>query len=196
MSSGPFALPVTAAWRHQDARDGFEVVFLLGEHGGYRLDGHTTAVEDGVAWSVGYGVVVDERCATRSAHVVARSAAGVHEVHLEADGAGAWSVDGEPAPELAGCLDVDLESCVVTNALPVHRLRLATGESADAPAAFVRAPGLTVERLEQRYRRLGDDPGGDTRYAYAAPRFGYVGELTYEAGGLLLDYPGIATRVL
>lgn len=196
MSSGSGALPATAAWRHQDARDGFEVVFLLEEQGGYRLDGHTTGVADGVAWSVGYRVVVDERWVTRSAHVVARSAAGVHEVHLEADGAGGWSVDGEPAPELAGCLDVDLESCVVTNALPVHRLRLGAGEAADAPAAFVRAPDLAVERLEQRYRRLVDDAGGGARYAYAAPRFGYAGELTYDATGLLLDYPGIATRVL
>jgi hypothetical protein len=195
MSSGHTSLPAAAAWRHQGARDGFEVVFAHAEPGGYRFDGHTTAVEGGEAWSVGYSVVVDERWSTRSAHVVARSVAGLREVTLAADGDGAWLVDGEPAPELAGCLDVDLESCVVTNALPVRRLRLRVGEASDAPAAFVRAPGLTVERLEQRYRRLPDDPTGDARYAYAAPRFGYTGELRYEAVGLLLDYPGLATRI-
>ena len=73
---------------------------------------------------------------------------------------------------------------------------LRPGEAADAPAAFVRVGGLTVERLEQRYRRLGDESGGEARYAYEAPRFGYEGSRHPEAGGLLLDYPGIATRVL
>lgn len=195
MSSAHATLPAAAAWRHVDARDGFEVVFPRREVGGYRLDGQTTAVEDGAVWSVGYSVAVDERWITRSAHVVARSVAGLHEVHLEADGDGGWLVDWDPAPELAGCLDVDLESCVMTNALPVHRLRLRPGEAADAPAAFVRVGGLAVERLEQRYRRLGDESGGGGRFAYEAPRFGYEGELTYDGAGLLLDYPGIATRV-
>jgi uncharacterized protein len=47
-------LPPTAAWRHVDAREGFEVAFLQTGDGGYRLDGCTTAVEDGQAWLVGY----------------------------------------------------------------------------------------------------------------------------------------------
>lgn len=39
-----FAIPPQfAAWRHRDARDGFEVVFLHADDDGYRLDGHTAA---------------------------------------------------------------------------------------------------------------------------------------------------------
>jgi hypothetical protein len=37
----------------------------------------------------------------------------------------------------------------MTNALPVHRIALPAGAPADAPAAYVRAAGLAVERLEQ-----------------------------------------------
>src|SRR3954453_15836540 len=44
---------------------------------------------------------------------------------------------GRAPPPLDACLDVDLESSAMTNALPVHRLNLATGERAQAPAAYV-----------------------------------------------------------
>jgi uncharacterized protein len=187
-------LPLTAAWRHVEARDGFEVVFLRRETDGYRLDGHSTAVEDGEAWSIGYTLALDSSWATRSAHVVGRSAAGAHEVRLEGDGAGAWRVDGTPAPHIAGCLDVDLEGSVFTNALPVRRLQLERGERAEAPAAYVRVLDLRVERLEQRYARIQDD-GGRSRYDYEAPAFHYKDELVYDEFGLVLSYPGIAVRV-
>jgi uncharacterized protein len=186
--------PPSAAWRHRDARNGFEVVFLRTDGQGHHLEGHTAATEDGDAWAVHYAVTVDAAWRTRTAHVLGWSVRGRRELRLETDGQGAWRVDGTPAPELAGCLDVDLESSVVTNTLPVHRLRLEVGEEAAAPAAFVRALDLRVERLEQRYVRVGDEAGRQV-YAYAAPRFGYAGRLAYDADGLLLDYPGIAERM-
>jgi hypothetical protein len=62
------------------------------------------------------------------------------------------------------------------------------------PAAYVRAPGHEIERLEQTYVRLaGDDEG--VRFEYRAPRFGYDDELEFAADGLITEYPGIATRV-
>jgi uncharacterized protein len=187
-------LPPTAAWRHVEARDGFEVVFLHRETDGYRLEGHSTAVEDGEAWSIGYTLALDSSWATRSAHIVGRSAAGAHEVRLEGDGAGAWRVDGTAAPHIAGCLDVDLEASAFTNALPVRRLGLEVGRSAEAPAAYVRALGLSVERLEQHYARLPDD-GEHSRYDYSSPAFDYRDELIYDEFGLVLSYPGLAVRV-
>jgi hypothetical protein len=151
-------------------------------------------VEEGQAWAVAYVVEVDGGWATRRARVTGHSPAGRFERTLEADASGAWRVDGAPAPELDGCLDVDLEASACTNALPVHRLRLGVGAAADAPAAYVRAADLAVERLEQRYEQLPDE-GAGRRFAYAAPRFGYADRLTYDAHGLVLDYPGLATRV-
>jgi hypothetical protein len=125
--------------------------------------------------------------------VTGRSTAGVREVVLRSDGAGAWQVDGQRAPDLDACLDVDLESSALTNAFPARRLGLAVGERAEAPAAYVRAVDLGVERLEQSYVRLDDAAQGE-RYRYNAPRFDFECELVYDASGLLLDYPGIATR--
>ena len=191
MSFNP--LPSFAAWRHREARAGFEVLFVRSMPAGYRFEGHTSAVEGGEAWAVRYAIDVGEDWATKSARVVGSSARGRCEVRLDADGVGGWVVDGTPAPGLHGCLDVDLESSSFTNALPIHRMRLDVGQAAKAPAVYLGAVGLGVERLEQRYRRLDDD-GSRQRYDYSAPRFHYAGELTYDSQGLLLDYPGIAER--
>ena len=190
----PFREPTTsAAWQHVDARCGFEVVIVHPGERGYRLEGTTTAVEADEAWAVGYAIVVDERWQTVTAEVSGRSADGARDLVMRTDGRGRWQVDGRHLPELDGCMDVDLESSAFTNALPVHRLRLAVGDEAAAPAAYVRAADLGVERLEQRYRRLADSSGRQ-RYHYSAPGFGFECELVYDASGLVLDYPGIATR--
>jgi hypothetical protein len=190
----PFvSLPATAAWQHQDARSGFEVVFFQPLAGGWRIGGCTTAVEDGATWIVGYEIVLDAAWTTRSAHISGRSASGARSAALEADGAGRWRVDGTRAPHLDGCLDVDLESSALTNALPVHRMELGAGHRAAAPAAYVRALDLTVERLEQTYLRLPDD-GPHQGYHYAAPVFDFACQLVYDESGLLLGYPGIAVR--
>jgi hypothetical protein len=52
---------------------------------------------------------------------------------------------------------------------------------------------LTVERLEQTYRRLPSDDGLQ-RYDYRAPVFDFESRRVYDEAGLLLDYPGIASR--
>ncbi len=170
------------------------MVFLSQEPDGYRIEGHATAVEEGEAWGIRYTVTLDTTWTTRVAQVVGRSLLGFHEVRLERDGSGEWLVDGRPAPALAGCLDVDLEASAVTNAFPVHRLALDVGERAEAPAAYVRALDLSVERLEQSYARLPDE-GVNQRYDYSSPRFDYRNELVYDEFGLVLDYPDLAVRV-
>jgi hypothetical protein len=186
--------PVTAAWRHLDARDGFEVLFARRAVDGSLLEGHSTALEDGKVWSVHYALEVDVTWKTRSAYVACSSANGTHDVRIQGDGAGGWTVDGVSAPELAGCLDVDLEASACTNALPVRRLGLDVGERADAPAVYVRAPSLAVERLEQSYVRMADEDGL-RQYDYAAPRFEFQARLVFDEHGLVLDYPGIAVRM-
>ena len=188
------ARPMSAAWQHRDARAGFEVAFMHWDGAGCRVEGTTTAVEDGEAWIVRYSMGLDSEWRARSARVVGRSAGGMRQVGLEGDGAGRWWIDGREAPELDGCLDVDLESSALTNAFPVRRLGIETGGRAEAPAVYVRAADLAIERLEQRYARLDDGEHGQ-RYAYSAPRFAFECELSYDAHGLVLEYPGIAVRV-
>jgi hypothetical protein len=186
--------PGQAGWRHQGARSGFEVVFFAARDPGWLIQGCTTAKEDGALWAVEYAIELDAAGATRHARINGRSAAGARSATLEADGAGHWLVNGAHTPQLDGCLDVDLESSAMTNALPVRRLALAVAARAAAPAAYVRAADLAVTRLDQTYLRLpGEDPGQS--YDYRAPAFDFECRLSYDRYGLVLDYPGIAVRV-
>lgn len=187
------ALPPAAAWQHLDSRVGFEVAYLQAAKGVYRLHGGTAALEHGQPWMVAYDISCDGEWRTRWARITGTSAAGTRSVVLETDGRGGWQINGSPAPALARCLDVDLESSALTNTLPVHRLALTPGETRAAPAAYVRAAGMTVHRLEQTYRR-DDDDGRRQRYYYTAPAFDYAAHLVYDEAGLVLDYPGIARR--
>jgi len=186
------SLPPFAAWRHVEARDGFEVVYPEARpDGGVRFTGATTAVEDGLPFAFAYAIDLDAAWRTRGAQLTTRTRDGVTELRLEADGAGRWWADGVERPELEGCLDVDLEASAMTNAFPHLRLGLRPGEAEDAPAAYVRAQDCALERLEQRYERL-PAPG---RYRYTAPAFSFEAELAYDEHGLVVSYPGLAERV-
>lgn len=83
--------PPSAAWRHEHARRGFEVVYFQAADDGWRADGCTTAVEDGDTWVVTYAIELGETWTTRSAYITGRSAAGLRALALETDGAGHWS---------------------------------------------------------------------------------------------------------
>lgn len=187
------APPPTAAWQHQGARSGFEVAYFGRLDDGWHIEGCTTAIENHQSWVVDYAIRLDETWTTRGAHISGRSAAGSRSSVLQTDGAGHWLVDGEPAPSLDGCLDVDLESSAMTNALPVHRMCLAIGDKSSCPAAYIRAVDLAVERLEQTYVRIPDDTAHQ-RYEYTAPAFGFACRLAYDESGLVLEYPAIAVR--
>jgi hypothetical protein len=112
---------------------------------------------------------------------------------VEADGEGHWWIDHVEAPDLDGCLDIDLESSAMTNAFPIRRLGLALGEQSGAPACYFRVDTATIDRLEQSYRRI-EDAGDHQHYAYEAPAFDFQCHLIYDRAGLVVDYPGIAGR--
>jgi hypothetical protein len=119
--------------------------------------------------------------------------AGERTVLIEPIAPARWAVNGTHAPELDGCVDVDFESSAVTNTIPVHRERFTTGEPVELPAAFVRATDLRVERMEQRYTLIGENDGILT-FDYVSTTFEFGCKLTFDASGLILDYPGIAIR--
>ncbi len=191
----PFsAWPSFAAWEHQGARRGFEVAFLRAGPEGLQVVGHTSAVEDDVAWSIRYRLELDadERC--RRASIEVDAASGTARRELESDGAGRWTVDGSHVAALDGLLDLDLACSVLTNAFAVRRLALDVDQAADAPAVYVCAPDLHVDRIEQRYGRLADD-GDVLRFTYDAPSLDVHITTRHDGAGLVLDYPGLAIRV-
>lgn len=185
--------PGGASWTHRGARVGFEIAFFEALRTGHRLTGHTSVREPSALWSVGYDVRVDHSWRTVGVEATNLSAAGRNELTLTCDAKGWWAANGERRPELDGCMDVDFESSAVTNTLPLHRLDFIERVGVDVPAAFVRADDLRVERLEQRYTLIGAD-SEQIVFHYESSTFEFECELRYDRSGLVIEYPGIASR--
>lgn len=153
------------------------------------LDGLVIAVVEGSPLRVAYTVTCDAQWRTR--HVVVQLLATSRTLTLVADGAGSWHDGaGQPLPALDGCVDVDITITPATNTLPIRRLGLAPNQSSDIRVVYVGAPTLTLEPGEQRYTARS------TRsYHFAALGSNFQADLTLDADGLVVDYPGLFERV-
>ena len=89
-----------------------------------------------------------------------------------------WSGTERP-PEYSDCVDVDLSFTPATNTLPIRRLGLEIGEEAEIPVVWLVWPELSVQRVLQRYTRLGED-----RYRYTQDEF--EAELAVDRQGLVI----------
>jgi hypothetical protein len=199
MRSVPYSLqlPASAAWSHHDSRIGFEAVAIDQSADGWTLSGSTTAIEDGLTWHVAYRIEIDRRSVTRNARIRTQSGHQCQRTLLEHDGSGRWSIDTQAAPQLDGCLDVDLESSALTNAFPVRRFIAEGRWGVEAvPVAYVRVHSPHIERLEQQYQRLPDTCNTAFTFDYRAPIFDFSCHITYDTAGLVTNYPTIAVRSL
>jgi hypothetical protein len=110
---------------------------------------------------------------------------------LRSDGAGHWrDGEGTSLPQFDGCLDIDISATPFTNTLPIRRLRLEPGQVEPIRVLFIHVPTLETEPWDQRYTGLAVD---SVRYESVDSDF--VRELTIDADGLVVDYPGLFTRV-
>lgn len=176
---------ITALWRRLDTPGHDACEFVQGPQG-WALRGMAVFLEGGEVCRLAYEVETDPAFRTRSAHVAGML--GAREIHLRihVDARGRWALNDvvQPAPE--GCIDVDLGFTPATNFLPLRRLALTVGEAAQAPAAYLAFPALTLDRLSQRYARVSP-----ASYEYEAPDVGYRGVLECAVEGLVLHYPGL-----
>ncbi|ELZ32797.1 hypothetical protein C474_05975 [Halogeometricum pallidum JCM 14848] len=169
---------------------------------GLRADGLVVAVDEGGdAARVRYRIRTDAEFGTETVRVDrldvddGDDAAVSESLSLVAD-RGSWTVDGEPTPELDGCVDVDIAVTPLTNTLPIRRLGLAPGESETIDAVYLDPRTLGVSRAEQRYTRLAPDEGADEdRYRYESLETGFAATLTVDAAGVVRDYPDLFRRV-
>src|SRR3989442_276922 len=92
---------------------------------------------------------------------------------------------------LDGALDVDLTATPFTNTLPIRRLGLAAGRTAEILTVYVRVPELSVEADRQRYTCL--EPM--RRYRFESVDGDFTRDLEEDAHGLVVVYPGLFRRV-
>jgi hypothetical protein len=123
------------------------------------------------------------------------------DLWLATDGSARWGeMNGAHRPDLDGCYDLDLPCTPFTRSLPIRRLPLHVGDTADITVAVVDVETLGVVPQRQRYTRLdthrwafsrldeggdhdeGGDDGGDGPTAAAV-------EFDVDPFGLAVDLP-------
>lgn len=170
---------------------------VLGERR-MRATGAVVSTADGSepAYSATYSLATGEGGEVSRTSVRAVNAAGERQVTLNRSEEGIWLVDygqGAKRTDFDGAVDVDISACVLFNAIPVRRLRLHQhGGEHILPVVYVRLPELSVHVVRQTYR-ASPVSGGPPVVSFQQDDF--TADLTVDADGLVVDYPGLARRV-
>jgi hypothetical protein len=161
-------------------------------------DGLVLLYRDGRALRCHYRLSADAGWRTCALDLVVQTAGPEPRetaLKLTGDGEGRWQVDGAPAPELDGCLDLDIQVTPFTNTLSIRRLDLAAGEIADIRAVYLPLPDLVPVPAEQSYaclRPLGLSGG---LFRYESRSSGFTADLPVDSGGFVVDYPDSFRRI-
>jgi hypothetical protein len=164
---------------------GSEYCCLAEVETGWTLSGTALLAHEGQPVRAMYQIECDLAWRTRQVIIEVEMGPSKQRLHLAVDEEQRWRLDGRELPELAGCLDVDLGFSPSTNTLPIRRLDLSIGSSAEVTAVWVRFPSFKIELLPQRYTRLAE-----SRYRYESKGGAFVAELEVDEVGLVVHYPG------
>lgn len=163
---------------------------------------------DPLPYALEWALETSEPWVTRRLTVWVQGEDWSRSLHLTHDGGGDWRYDvqltgsvdlpdpGGDTGSLAGALDCDLGRCPLTNTMPVlrHRLHEDPG-SRDLLMAWVSVPDLRVVPMRQRYEHLDAADPSAPRVRYADVDGTFTADLTLDADGFVVDYPGLARRV-
>ena len=180
-------------WRAWDG-PGLGHLRLAVRDSGAVADGVVLGVADGRPFRLAYEVRCDAHWRVRYARV------GVPgeppRVELLSDGEGSWTgPDGRALPHLEGCGYVDVSETPFTNTLPIRRLGLSPGESAEIAVAYLDGIELQPWPEPQRYTCI-EKREGSGLYRFLSLDGGFTADLPVDDDGLVVDYPGLFKRAL
>jgi hypothetical protein len=177
-------------WRwiwQPDLGEGAELFAFRTVPGGCEARGQVAATLDGAPLEAGYMIEADIAWRTRRVLVELKGGASLE---IRSDGDGHWRrADNTPLPELDGCIDPDISVTPFTNTLPIRRLGLGIGDAAEIGVAYILVPELSLRAAPQRYTRLGD-----RLWRFESLDSGFTADLTVDAEGFVVDYPGLFRR--
>jgi hypothetical protein len=129
----------------------------------------------------------------RTRRVEARVTGNDRRIALLGDGQGHWTDDlSNAVTHLDGAIDVDLPLTPFTNTLPIRRLDLGAGQSADLDVVYNLLPQFTIVTDPQRYVCI--EPL--RRYRYESRDSDFVRDIEVDVDGLFVEYPGLFRRLL
>ncbi len=170
-------------WRRLD-KSGHEFARLFSSDSCWHLDGTAVFIHDTQPCRLDYWLKCDSRWETLSGKISDWVGETAIETTISVDSNRRWTLNGQEYPDVAGCIDLDLNFSPVTNLLPIRRLNLNLTEQAQVRAAWLKFPSFTLEPLEQSYCRVG---ATTFRYESAGGRF--HAELETNEMGIITVYP-------
>ncbi len=187
LSEGASFKEMYAVWTPWTGK-GIEHLHLMQNDTGIVVDSLVVGTKDEQSFRLQYCLRCDKDWKVRAC-IVRRFGAHAQELKLQVDGQGHWvNVADVALPTLDGCIDVDISATPFTNTLPIRRLALRPGQSADILAVYIAVPEMEARPMKQRYTCLeGRNDGG--LYRYENLTSGFVTEMRVDAQGLVLDYP-------
>lgn len=178
----------TLLWQRLDL-PGHEACRITSVPTGWRLSGSAVFAYEGDACRLDYAIDCDPGWQTLSATVAGWVGEREVSVGIVRAPSGQWRLNGSDCPQVAGCIDVDLNFSPSTNLLPIRRLALDVGQSASVRAAWLRFPSFTLEPLEQSYARLEEN-----LYQYESAGGRFVAPVTVDEDGLVERYGDLWVR--
>jgi len=165
---------------------GHEACRLFSQDSLWHLKGTAVFSHENQPCRLDYQIVCDTAWRTLSAQVEGWVGNIIVDIQIRTDSNGHWWLNEVEQPDVMGCIDLDLNFSPSTNLLPIRRLDIAVGETAEIKAAWLRFPSFKLESLPQQYRRLSEDT-----YRYESAGGQFIADLKVNRSGFVVDYPGI-----
>src|SRR6267378_509950 len=189
----------------KEGRGGAEFADVMIDH--ERLTATGVAIGAAAAgYRLDYKLETDYGFITLGLRVTARGTGWTRTLDLRRNRRGRWSVrtksegdtdlppPGGDASLFAEALDCDLGLSPLTNSMPVLRHGLLRrGGPIDFLMAWVSVPDLGVRASRQRYTFVRAEALSAV-VRYESLDSGFTADITFDAEGLVVDYPGIGRR--
>lgn len=175
----------TILWRRLDAV-GHDACRLVQKDDGWQLEGAAVFKHENAVACLAYEVRCDGAWRTLEGNVHGWVGDRPCDFRITRTTDAAWSLNGQTAPGLDGCFDLDLAFTPATNLFQLRRLTLQVGQAADVPVAWFDVAIGTLAKLHHRYERRSLE-----EYWYAAPQFDYFALLQVTPAGFVEKYPNL-----
>lgn len=174
---------VLRRWRRLD-EPGLELMHLVESGDDIRVTSDLVHAGEN-PFGMRYSWLLDRRWRTQSLQMAVRRNGQDRVCHVERIGTAAWSVDGQPRPDLNGCVELDLSATPFCNSLAIHHLQARTGELV---VSFVQLPELSIAPSLQHYEAMGPR---QWRYVDLGVAKGFTAVLNFDQEGLIQHYEGL-----
>ncbi|MBL0912112.1 MAG: putative glycolipid-binding domain-containing protein [Bacteroidia bacterium] len=162
---------------------------LYGTAGGMRVESVIAGIYEGNIYRVDYRLHTNPQWETQYLELQSRYGDRWENIVLKSDTRDSRTLNGQPAPQFDGCLDVDIPLTPFTNTLPIRRLDLREGEEQLISIIYLDLIAGEIRPVQQKYRRISEYV-----YHYENVPNDFEADIQVNAEGLVVDYPGLFVR--